>query len=282
MRIESPGSPESGADATVPFKAEGNVEGIFKADLRRDEVNGFLREFEELAGAKQALLFEVALGSFSGLGAKEVGETGGGEPAVTGDLSYGEGSGKMSADVIHRGANTAVEMSGLAMWIGTITTEDDFFQGVHAEFLAQPVGAGVELEEFAESFHDTGLLSVILEMQEEDAGSGFGPFQPLHPVWTGKEVCPEGFPVFTVGSGSVVVLGMRSDQNHIAGFGQDVALGVTEAGVAAQVINQHPIPAALCAEGVETLPLAIDASDKIARRGRRGFGAGGRHNSRIL
>lgn len=68
------GAPLTGTHAVVAFKAEGEVEGVFETDLLGDMADGLLGELEELAGAEEALVFEVALGWLAGLGAKQVGE----------------------------------------------------------------------------------------------------------------------------------------------------------------------------------------------------------------
>ena len=129
----------------MSFKAKGEIEWIFETDLFRDEVDGFLGEFEELPRTKQTLLFKIALRSFSGLGAKEMGKARWREAATSGDLSHGEWLGEMCTDKIHGGANPTVEMGGFTLGVGAIASQDDFLERVHTEFLAQAVGAGVEL-----------------------------------------------------------------------------------------------------------------------------------------
>ncbi len=79
------------AHAVVPFEAEREIEGVFETDLLGDVADGLLGKLEELAGAEEALVFEVALRGLAGLGAKQVGKPGEGEAAPACDIRDGEG-----------------------------------------------------------------------------------------------------------------------------------------------------------------------------------------------
>ncbi len=132
----------------------------------------------------------------------------------------------------------------------------------------------LKLEDFLKTPDDTGLLGVVVKMEEKVAGGGLGPFQPFHPVGAGKEMGPEGLPVGALWGGAVVVRGVGFDQNHIAGTGQKLAVGMPESRVAAEVVNEHPVAGAVGAVGIETGTLAVGAGHEVAGTGGRGFGAG--------
>jgi len=116
--MERLGAPLARAHAVVPFEAEGEIERVFKTDLFGDVSDGLLGEFEELAGAEEALVFEVALWGLASLGTKEVGEAGEGEAALARDIRDSERLGEMGADVIEGAADARIDPRGGVFGIG--------------------------------------------------------------------------------------------------------------------------------------------------------------------
>ena len=76
---------------------------------------------------------------------------------------------------------------------------------------------------------------------------------------------PERFPVFALRGGSIVMPRVGLKQDHIARAGENIAIGVTETSMAAQIVNQHPIPASVGAVGIETRALSVNPGDQVAR-----------------
>ena len=192
----------------MSFKAEGEIEGIFETNLLGDMADGLLGELEELAGAMQALMFEVALWGLAGLGAKQMGKAREGKTALARDFRDGEGRGKVSADVIEGAANARIDPGDGVFRIGQGAAQQDFLERIHGERLALGRWAGVDLQHLLIATLNSGLLLVAFELEVKNPRRDLGPIEGFAPIGAGDKVRPERFPMGVARCCAIIVVSM--------------------------------------------------------------------------
>jgi hypothetical protein len=122
----------------------------------------------------------------------------------------------------------------------------------------------------------------FVQVQAQDAGKNFGPFQPRHPVGAGQKVRPEKVPAAGLGHVLVIVQRVGTVERDVARLAAEfLPIGSAIKTRAADRLDEKPVAGAARAEGVPDGAPAVlvgpERNDRRAVTGRawRFFHAGG-------